>query len=387
MKLIKNIPICFLAMLLCLGIMRVPVYAATSSQDGLEVTLTTDKKSYNKGDQIVATLMVTNKNDVAVDNVILENLIPDNYKLAEGSIGEKQIESLAAGEKVSITVTYVDKKSNDNSVHKPRTGDDSNIFFWCMIIIVAGIVIIVSKKKSGKKVLSLFLGLTIVGTVAIGESASAKASNFKSESISISESITVGNSDLIIWASVKYEVDTEQDNELIRPTKPENPSEAEEYYWDNSEVLKIVDAKESKDVLNETEVISVLKERGFVDYPVTYDYSIEGKYHDETEVLEKSTNRHPMYQTYYQTKKGEVWTIFVINGDVFANPASFNLESELEAQLLFSENEELTSYDYESNKFYITIPQESAAIVKVIKRIDAETLDKLTIEEIKNYEK
>ena len=79
----------------------------------------------------------------------------------------------------------------------------------------------------------------------------------------------------------------------------------------------------------------------------------------------------------------DIWTIFVINGVVIANPASFNLESELEAQLLFSETKELTSYDDETNKFYVTIPKETAAIVKTVEKIDAETLDKWTIEEIK----
>lgn len=424
MKAIKNIPIFLLTMMLCLGIMTIPVFAASSMQDGLEVTLTTDKKTYSRGDQIVATLTVTNKNDVGVSNVTLENLIPDGYKLVGDSMATKQVESLAMGEKVSLTVTYVAEDSNDNGnkpsngtdtddtnkpsngantddtngpetgnnsgngTHTPHTGDDNNIALWCVMTIVAGVVVFgVLKKKVCKKILSLFLYMTIVGTMVIGISVPAKAGNFKSKSISVSENIRVGNTDLVISASVKYDVDTDQVDEPTKPTKPENPSAADEYYWNNSEVVKVIDAKESNDVPNETEVVSTLKERGFVDYPITYEYSIEGKYNDETEVLEGSTTKHPMYQTYYVTQNGDVWTIFVINGAIFANPASFNLESELEAQLLFAENKELTSYDDETNKFYVTIPKESAAIVKVAEKIDAETLDKLTIEEIKNYEK
>ena len=54
----------------------------SDSQDGLEVTLTTDKEKYSKGEEIVATLTVTNTNDTAVSNVSLENLIPEGYKLA-----------------------------------------------------------------------------------------------------------------------------------------------------------------------------------------------------------------------------------------------------------------------------------------------------------------
>ena len=114
MKASKKIPIFLLTMMLCLGITIIPVFAASSMQDGLEVTLTTDKKTYSRSDQIVATLTVTNKNDVAVSNVTLENLIPDGYKSVDDSMVTKKVDSLAIGEKTSLSVTYVAEDSNDN---------------------------------------------------------------------------------------------------------------------------------------------------------------------------------------------------------------------------------------------------------------------------------
>lgn len=171
-------------------------------------------------------------------------------------------------------------------------------------------------------------------------------------------------------------------NNPDRPTMPENPSAADEYYWNSSEVIDVIDARESDDVLTESEVKSTLYDRGFVDYPITYAYTIDGEYIGDTEVLEGSTNKYPMYQTYYVSKAREVWTIFVINGEVIAYPASYNLESNLNVELMISESNALTSYDDESNKFYVTIPYESTAIVKFVDKIDAEALDKLTIEEI-----
>ena len=53
-----------------------------------------------------------------------------------------------------------------------------------------------------------------------------------------------------------------------------------------------------------------------------------------------------------------------------------------QTELLISESEELTSYVNEVNKFYVTIPKDSAAIVQTVKKINAETLDKLTLAEI-----
>lgn len=65
-----------------------------------------------------------------------------------------------------------------------------------------------------------------------------------------------------------------------------------------------------------------------------------------------------------------------------ANPVTYNTESGRDVQLLISETETVTSYDSAKNKFYVIIPGESEAIVKTVGRIDAETLDKLTVEVI-----
>lgn len=159
-------------------------------------------------------------------------------------------------------------------------------------------------------------------------------------------------------------------------------SEADVYYESNSTVIDVIDAEESEDVPTETEVKALLEERGFDDYPITYDYSIQGTYSGDTEVTEGSTSRHPMYQTFYLSESGEAWVLYVINGSIYANPVSFNLESDLGVMLLISETETLTSYDDTSNKFYVTIPYETEMIVKIVDRIDAEILESLTIEEI-----
>lgn len=164
--------------------------------------------------------------------------------------------------------------------------------------------------------------------------------------------------------------------------KPENPTAADEYFWENSKVLEVKNASESEDVLTETEAKALLEERGFGAYPITYEYSIDGEYQDAAEVVDGSEVKHPMYQTFYLSAAREVWTIYVIDGDVFAYPASFNLESELSAELLVSEAVAVTSYDDEANKFYVTIPYETAMIIRTVERVDAQTLDSLTIEEL-----
>ena len=428
MRAIKKVLLFLLTIIVSISLRAMPTFASSSSQDGLEIVLSTDKESYSQSEKIIATLMVMNTNDFSVSNVSLENMIPEGYTLAEGTVAMKQVESLEAGETVSLTVSYVSEYSGNSGEHpstgameRPvtddnrntdtsgtggnnttggnsisessssnsgtpaETGDKSIITLWIFLLVLflcglAGLIAL--RKKSGKKMLSLFLCVAIVMNVGIGVSVLAKAMELRNKSISIMESVTVNNVSVDICATVKYSVTREIGDEAEKPTMPDRPTKADEYYFENSEVIEVIDAKESDNVLNETEVIAILEDRGFIDYPITYEFSIDGEYKDETVVSEGSTDKHPMYLTYYVSESSEVWTIFVINGAIIANPASFNLDTKLEAQLLISESKELTSYDDEANRFYVTVPKESEVIVKVVDEINAETLDKLTIEEI-----
>ena len=159
---------------------------------------------------------------------------------------------------------------------------------------------------------------------------------------------------------------------------------ATNYYENNAELIKTIEVEKSDNVLAEKDVKSLLENKGFGDNPISYDYSIGGNRIDDTNVEDSSMKVHPMYQTLYLSQNGEVWAIYVINGSVFANPVSFNLESDLKAQLLVSESETLTSYDDATNQFYVTIPHSSEVILHTVETINSTTLDRLTIEEICN---
>ena len=65
-----------------------------------------------------------------------------------------------------------------------------------------------------------------------------------------------------------------------------------------------------------------------------------------------------------------------------AYPAAFNLESGLNVEVLVSESEEITSYDCDTDKYYVTVPDESVVKVLVVDRIDAATLNSLTYDDL-----
>ncbi len=160
------------------------------------------------------------------------------------------------------------------------------------------------------------------------------------------------------------------------------PSDADDYYGEHSRVVDEYSAQDSNVVLSEKEAHQELLERGFDSFPITTQYTMAGEYYDDTEIDKSSSDKHPMYQTVYISKEGEMWSVMIINDTIFANPVSYNIQSQLNAQLMILEGDIVISYDSTKNKFYETYPDSDVLITKQVKYIDANTLDTLTIKEI-----
>lgn len=113
------------------------------------------------------------------------------------------------------------------------------------------------------------------------------------------------------------------------------------------------------------------------------DYTMNGDYIGDTDILDNSTEKHPMYQVFDKSKAGEMWVIYVVSGEVFANPLSFNFGTTgLDAEVLVIEESnsgKLASYYGKTNSFYVTIPKDTAVFTKAVEGITADTLDEITI--------
>lgn len=163
--------------------------------------------------------------------------------------------------------------------------------------------------------------------------------------------------------------------------KVEHPN-AEEYYRNNSNVLKEINVLESSSVLSEIEVCQYLKDRGFSNRPITTSYSMNGEYFNAVEISNNSSEKHPIYEMNYITKNGQLWIISIINDSITAYPASYNVATDQKVHVILSEMDYVTSYDSEVNKFFQTIPYETELIVKKVEKIDANALEQLEFGEI-----
>ena len=173
-------------------------------------------------------------------------------------------------------------------------------------------------------------------------------------------------------------------------------SGAEKYYRDNSKLIDMISLEDSYATLNEMQAMFDLAVRGFapqfdddgnrIGYPVTYHYAPDGGYVEETEVSIISTDKHPMYQTFYVSGDTEGdrigWVIDIINGEVFARPVSFGLETTCDKEILLTEDKEGKFTSYCDGTFYITVPHKTAVTTVIVDKINAETLDGITFDDL-----
>lgn len=420
----KVIPV-LASLLLCFSSFSLPVYAETIEQDGLSVSYTTDKEQYGSSDKINATLTVKNNNAGSVYKVELDETIPEGYKLADGSLKYKSISELKSGESQELKTVFVknednnsdtstdsnsdnsnnsssnndssnnsnssnDSKSADSSSNNssqsgetngnnnntngktdnnPFTGDNAPTLALIALILATCVTVASFKYGKEKKMFSIVLVGTMCSTLISGFDLNAKAVG---QTIKVATNIAVDGKEVALIATVQYENESSNSSET---------SVAEEYYKENAEIVYVVDVT-SETCLSEAEVTTLLADKGFKDYPITYNYSLSGDFDNDQESDPSSNVKHPMYGTYYVSKNNEIWYVTVVGKEIYANPLSFNIQTERKVPTMLSTSDLMIGYDDEKDKLYTVIPKDSAMILVKVDDINAEVLDGLTIEEV-----
>jgi len=245
MKNVKRIFVITFMLAFILSISSINAFAATVTQDNLEVTLVTDKEKYSENEQIKTTLTVKNNNDTAVTNVDLETALPDGYKLADKSENKKTVDSIAAGESVSLNVTLEkDNTKNDSTPSEPSTNPKSStnpvgggnsgssgtttsgtttngsaiqtgqpmlvIVIAFLLALMYGFVFVYAYRKKrdlksiGKNTLSVVLCFSLVGGAFVFSYNKANAEEISKSNISIETGVDVNNNRTIIKSNISY---------------------------------------------------------------------------------------------------------------------------------------------------------------------------------------
>ena len=263
MKIIKKVGICFLTLLMAFGLNSAILYAQENIQDGLNVTLETDKDSYGETDAVKAEVKVENQNDVVMKNIHIETVVPEGFTLADTSKASLDIAALNGKDSVSLssefkadvkqnggmitpednnpsntdngnsTITDTNNKNeNTTKVDTPKndvdTGDHTNITFLFSLLVASGCMMAVYavKHKKVKKATTFLLCLLMAATLLPASDIKANEQDTKGL-ITVEKTVKVNGKDVTIKSQVTYD---------------KNNGEVEVTYTRGEWIQKLVDA-------------------------------------------------------------------------------------------------------------------------------------------------
>lgn len=188
------------------------VMTAAQEASLVSATLTTDKESYDEGENVNIALTVKNGNIYGIDKVKSEIGLPDGLTLKKGELTDGEY-ALAAGQSRSNEITaYIEKISKPGDTTDPVNPgnpetDGSLCPLWLTLSILSGgtLAVLSIKKKCGKRIFSLFLcaviSLTALPTDVFADEVIMPSA---SGSVTASKEITVNGAEKTITAEVTY---------------------------------------------------------------------------------------------------------------------------------------------------------------------------------------
>lgn len=186
----------------------------TAAQEAslVSATLTTDKESYEEGENVNIALTVKNGNIYGIDKVKSEIGLPDGLTLKKGELTDGGY-TLAAGQSRSNEITaYIEKASKPGDTTDPVNPgnpetDGSLCPLWLTLSILSGgtLAVLGIKKKCGKRLFSLFL-CAVISLTALPTDVFADEVIIPSASgrVTASKEITVNGAKKTITAEVTY---------------------------------------------------------------------------------------------------------------------------------------------------------------------------------------
>lgn len=290
MKWLKRLSAIAVSTVMILSITSMNVFAASNTQDGLEISLTTDKEAYTQDEKITATLAVKNTTESAITNIDMETVIPDGYELTDGTKNSKQLDKLAPNEAVELKAVCVAKlkgevnKDNEISIinssnYSPRTGDNA-MFTVVVLIMLASVSLAVFcfKSKKGSKFLSVMLTVSILGSSAITMSVKTNAADV-SKMIELQETVKVADDAVVLKSIVKYHIIVDNsEKDISINTDSFTYSSAENRYYVNEETKTFSGSLKHSDKYQTIEYDAFDEKGKHVDHdsiPASEDWSFE----------------------------------------------------------------------------------------------------------------
>lgn len=262
------------------------VYANTNVEEGISVSVETDKDAYKKNEEITIVTTIKNLKGVSIQDLSLENIVPDGFKVTNETKKELEKKELKSGEEIILSTTIVEGKNN--------TGIVIGIAAF-MVIVVVGILFFLKQKKKAVALMVLFaLGINTLGlygtsiAYAVEEKEVSKEAifNYDSEEVKVltkvdyREEVPVSNEENVItkgeWIKTLLE---KMETSLI------DVEDGFSYYYSDtkeSEYGVAVETAHVRGILPKREStifgVNEVADREFVAYTVYYLMGFDGEY-------------------------------------------------------------------------------------------------------------
>lgn len=152
-----------LCMTLALCLSSVTASAATVTRDNVRVTLTTDKKVYQAGENIRASLTIENLGDNEIKPVTVSYDLPQMCLPASAGATTQDTGMIGAGEAVTLDTTMVVSGNPDTAV--PHTGDTSSLLMWLVLAGVSVFGLSRMNAQQRKRLFALLLCVALTGSM------------------------------------------------------------------------------------------------------------------------------------------------------------------------------------------------------------------------------
>lgn len=221
-KVLKRISLMFTVLLMTLSITTGNVFASSSIQDGLEISTSTDKESYQKDEKATTTIFIKNTNGYNMEDIEVTISLPkelsskdqQSFDIPLLKAGEsKEYKMTIEKDQVKVTVTpdqdkptsNIDKTSQSEDVKVDvKTDDSTPIIGWIVLVSVSGLAIVLLKKHhKGKQLMILALISTMTLSVLTMGNAHAESSMLEKK-MSLTQKLVFDNQSYNMDIDITY---------------------------------------------------------------------------------------------------------------------------------------------------------------------------------------
>jgi len=108
----------FLASALCLCSPGIRAHAAENVQDGVKLSITTDRSDYELGDNIIAKISLENNSGNDITDISIESTVPEGYHLEEGKSSVLRSTYIMSGNSISSELVFIPDKAENEPTEK-----------------------------------------------------------------------------------------------------------------------------------------------------------------------------------------------------------------------------------------------------------------------------